>query len=349
MQKRDKLEINSLTLDNLQTIIGEDQFPRFRAVQIFQWIHKHGINDLDLMSNLPKDLKEYLQERFRFTVMDQVIKQVSRDGTVKYLFRLYDGRTIEAVMIPEQSRRTICVSCQVGCAMGCTFCATGKAGFDRNLTSGEICRQIEFISRDWGEITNIVFMGMGEPFHNYDKVMEAISICNSNAGMNLGWRRFTISTCGLVPKIYRLANENDQVGLAVSLHAADDEKRRSIMPIARAYSLAELMEACRYYCDKTGRRITFEYALIAGFNDSPADAKNLADLMSGLNCHVNLIPVNPVSAGYERPPQQVTEAFMNLLSDYQIPTSIRRERGTDIDAACGQLKQSTREDLDEDS
>jgi len=349
VQKMDKLEINNLTLGELQGILQQDQIPRFRAAQIFRWIHKNGVNNPWEMTNIPQTLKNYINERFYFTVLELVTKQVSRDGTVKYLFRLNDGCTIESVLIPEQTRVTICVSSQVGCAMGCTFCATGSAGFERDLTAGEISRQIELISAESDGITNVVFMGMGEPLHNYRSVLQAVEIMNCSEGMNLGLRRFTISTCGIVPRIYQLADENDQIGLAVSLHAADDAKRKSIMPIAGRYSLAELMAVCRYYCDQTKRRITFEYALIQGFNDGLSDAKALVELLAGLNCHVNLIPINPVQVQYKRPRQQVTKEFMNYLVQHQIPASIRRERGTDIDAACGQLKQATREDLNEDS
>jgi len=349
VNKLDKLEINSQTLDNLQTIIQRDNIPRYRAQQIFRWVHRFAVDQFMQMRNLPRNLIEYLESRFYLTPMQLLVKRVSIDTTEKFLFGLSDGSTIESVLIPEKDRNTICISTQVGCAAGCSFCATGKQGFTRNLTAGEICKQAEVIYQKCPQITNIVFMGMGEPLHNYEQVLKSIQILNSPDGLALGMRRFTISTCGIVPKIRQLALDNDQVGLAVSLHAATDTKRQLIMPIAKKYPLAELIAACRFYTEQTGRRVTFEYALIASFNDSAEDLQQLVQLLQGLNCHVNLIPINPVVDTYKRPDHQVIEEFVKQLNQHHIPASIRRERGTDIEAACGQLKQVSREDVDENS
>lgn len=347
MQKLDKLEINSLTLDELQNSLTDLGIPRYRGQQIFRWLHKNGVNHFDQMTNIPENLRSLLSEEFRFGSLTKELQRVSSDGTVKYLFKLWDGHTIESVLIPERDRNTICVSTQVGCGMGCSFCATGKQGLTRNLSPGEISSQVEFINSEFNPITNIVFMGMGEPFNNYQGVMQSVAIMNDPQGLGLGSRRFTISTCGIVPKIRQLAIDNDQIGLAISLHAATDEQRSSIMPIARKYPLASLIDACRYYVDVTKRRITFEYALIADFNDSQKDADQLVKILAGLNCHVNVIPINPVVDQYSRPPQPRVLEFTNYLNDHHIPASIRKERGVDIEAACGQLKQATKEDFNE--
>lgn len=350
MQKLDKLEINSLTLDELEAILTTHSIPSYRGQQIFRWLHRNGITHINQMTNIPEQLRILLLKEFKLISLKQQLQKKSVDGTVKYLFELEDGHTIETVLIPEDDRNTICVSSQVGCAMGCSFCATGTQGLARNLTAGEIAGQVEFIKHEYNHITNIVFMGMGEPFNNYNAVMKSIEIMNHPQGMGLGSRRFTISTCGIVPKIQQLAKESNQIGLAISLHAASDEKRSKIMPINNKYPLAELIKACYYYVRVAKRRITFEYALIADFNDSQADAIALVKLLSGLNCHVNVIPINPVvDASYHRPPQPMVENFTHYLNEHHIPASIRKERGVDIEAACGQLKQATEEDFDENT
>lgn len=348
MQNQGTLEINNLSLDSMERVFSVSGIERYRAAQVFRWLHRFAVGNFTEMMNIPGSLQNYLASRFYISRLMPMAERTSTDGTVKYLFGLYDGQTVETVMIPEEDRITACVSTQVGCAMGCSFCATGRAGFARNLSSGEIARQVEFVNRNKAQVTNVVFMGMGEPLLNYTAVSEAIGLLNCKEGIGLGLRRFTISTCGIVPRIYQLADEQDQVGLAVSLHAAVDEKRRQIMPIAAKYSLEELMAACRYYSSKTRRRITFEYVLIAGFNDGLGDAVALAKLLSGLTCHVNLIPINPVGEYYQRPSPKVVERFARHLNMNHIPTSVRRERGVDIEAACGQLRQVVREVVHED-
>lgn len=347
MQKLDKLDINSMNADELEVFLVNNQIPKYRSKQIFRWLHRHVVSDFAQMHNLPDDLIHFLDHRCTITKIRQKQKQISLDQTIKYLFQLEDGETIEAVLIPERQRNTICISSQVGCGMGCAFCATGLQGFTRNLSAGEIAQQAEFIQHLHGNVTNIVFMGMGEPLNNYVPVMNSIAILNDPDGISLGSRRFTISTCGIVPKIRQLAEDNAQIGLAVSLHAADDKKRRLIMPIAQLYSIDMLMDSCRYYVHLTNRRITFEYALVADFNDTLADCRKLVGLLKGLNCHVNIIPINPVVKEYRRPQPSTIDDFVKYLNNNNIQASVRKERGTDIKAACGQLKQSTREDYDE--
>lgn len=347
MQKLDKLDINSMTADELQAFLVMNHIPKYRSKQIFRWLHKHVVSEFTQMHNLPDDLICFLEHSCKITKIQPKQEQISRDKTRKYLFQLEDDKTIETVLIPERRRKTICVSSQVGCGMGCTFCATGLQGFTRNLTAGEIAKQVEFIQHKQGNVTNVVFMGMGEPLNNYTPVMNSIAIMNHSDGISLGLRRFTISTCGIVPKIRQLANDNTQVGLAVSLHAANDRKRRLIMPAAEVYSIDMLMDSCRYYAERTNRRITFEYALIADFNDTLADCRELVELLKDVNCHVNIIPINPVVQKYQRSQQSRIKAFVDYLNKNRIQASVRKERGTDIEAACGQLKQSTREDYDE--
>lgn len=340
MQKMDKLTINNLTHEELTKEIRDLGMPEFRGDQIFQWLHRHLVEDFSGMSNLPQEIRDFLARNFQISTLKVINKQVSSDGTKKYLFQLNDGQTIETVLIPEANRNTICISSQVGCAMGCTFCATGGQGLARNLTSAEIIGQIEFLVRHNHDVTNIVFMGMGEPLVNYEQVIKSIEILNHPSGLNIGARRFTISTCGIVPKIRQLAIEQEQVGLAVSLHAANDRKRTEIMPITKKYPLATLLDACHDYVNKTNRRITFEYALIAGFNDSQLDLQQLVKLLDGLTCHVNIIPINPVHQEYQRPRQAKIKEFTTYLTNHGVSASIRKERGSDIQAACGQLRQA---------
>lgn len=343
MQKMEKLIINIFTESELVQLLKEAGFPGFRGKQIFQWLHRHLVSDFAAMTNLPGQLIDYLQENFTITQLVVLQQQVSKDGTVKYLFQLPDGQTIETVLIPEGERNTVCVSSQVGCAMGCTFCATGEQGFARNLNAAEIAGQIEFIAKQHQDVTNIVYMGMGEPLLNYSEVIKSIEILNHPSGLNIGMRRFTISTCGIVPQICQLALEQSQVGLAVSLHAASDQKRQQIMPITKKYPLATLLDACRFYVEQTNRRITFEYTLIKGFNDSLADLDQLVQLLAGLTCHVNIIPVNPVNAEYQKPDLEGVKKFTDALNQQGISASIRKERGSDIQAACGQLRRASEE------
>jgi len=332
------LELAELT--ELVTTWGE---PAFRAKQIWTGLYKNCWQSPDEFTNLPKGLREKLAEEVRFDVLTPTLKLDSTDGqTRKTLFKLIDGRLIEAVLMRYDRRRTLCISSQVGCAMGCTFCATGQMGFTRNLSSGEIVAQVMYYARllqDENDlVTNVVLMGMGEPFHNYDNTMAAIDRLNDPTGYNFGARRFTISTSGLVPAIRKFTRERRQVNLAVSLHAVDNRIRSGMMPVNRKYSLEELIQACREYVETTGRRITFEWALINGVNDTPEQAKKLATLLHGMLCHVNAIPLNPTT-GYEgkATTHERANAFKQVLEENDIPCTIRIRRGIDIQAGCGQL------------
>jgi len=343
MQYLDTLHVAGLTTQELAAVLGKMGWPPFRAEQVFQWIHRRAVSGFREMHNVPKEIIQYLEERYTSPAACRaVVKRFSSDGTVKYLFELFDHSTVEAVYIPEEDRGTLCLSVQVGCAMNCSFCATGKSGFVRNLSRAEIVSQVNAVRGslppDAPILTNIVFMGMGEPFANFTEVMAAVALLQSRSGMGLGQRRLTISTCGLVPEIRRFADLKTQVNLAVSLHAPDNERRSQIMPINRRYPIEELLAACRYYIAQTNRRISFEYALIDGFNDSPQDARMLAWLLRDMLCHVNLIPANPVE-GVRRPDREKVERFLEVLEREGVPATIRKERGTDIEAACGQLRQ----------
>jgi 23S rRNA (adenine2503-C2)-methyltransferase len=317
--------------------------PVFRANQIWTGLYKNFWQSADEFTNLPKALREKLAENFRFDILTPTLKLDSSDGqTRKTLFKLQDGRQIEAVLMRYDRRRTLCISTQVGCAMGCTFCATGQMGFTRHLSSGEIIAQVMYyahlLHNENDVVTNIVVMGMGEPFHNYKNTMTAIDRLNDPNGYNFGARRFTISTSGLVPAIRQFASEKRQVNLAVSLHASENDLRQSMMPVNKKYDVEELIQACRDYVETTGRRITFEWALINGVNDTPEQAKKLAALLKGLLCHVNAIPLNPTT-GYEgkATTRERAEAFKLILEQNGIPCTIRIRRGIDIQAGCGQL------------
>ena len=317
--------------------------PAFRSKQIWQGLYKNIWIHPDEFTNLPKGLRAKMSESLRFNVLEPTLKLDSTDGqTRKTLFRLPDGRQIEAVLMRYDRRRTLCISTQVGCAMGCTFCATGQMGFKRHLSSGEIIAQVMYYARLLQEedqtVTNVVLMGMGEPFHNYDNTMQAIDRLNDSEGYNFGARRFTISTSGLVPAIRQFSEEKRQVNLAVSLHAAEDDKRSAMMPVNKRYDIEELIQACREYVRKTGRRITFEWALIHEVNDTPEEARKLAALLKGLLCHVNAIPLNPTT-GYEgqATTKERAAVFKEILESHKIPCTIRMRRGIDIQAGCGQL------------
>lgn len=333
-------DIKSLTKAELETLVTENGFPRFRAAQILDWLKK-GAASADEMRNLPAELKNFLQTRCYISVATIEKKQVSRyDNTVKYLFSFPDGECVESVVMSYHHGRSICVSTQVGCKMGCTFCATGKSGFSRNLTASEILAQIEAAQRDLGErISNVVLMGMGEPLDNFGNVVRFISLVTSERSLNIGARHITLSTCGIVPKIYELADLKLQINIAVSLHAPNDEIRARTMPVARVYPMDSLLKACRDYFEKTGRRVTFEYALISGVNDSDACARELAKKLSGTGCHVNLIPVNPVEGtGYDKSNLKRQRSFVKILSGSAVAATVRRTLGSDIDASCGQLR-----------
>jgi 23S rRNA (adenine2503-C2)-methyltransferase len=340
-------DLNQSELENLLTEIGE---PSYRADQIWQGLYKQYWNTPNEFTPLSKSLREQLDKILRFEPLNPIKYLDSSDGqTRKTLFQLHDKRLIEAVLMKYdpsthkgQGRRTLCISSQAGCAMGCVFCATGQMGFRRNLTSGEIVAQVMYYARmlhDQGEaVTNIVLMGMGEPFHNYDNVMAAIDRLSDPDGYNFGARRFTISTVGLVPAIKRFADEKRQVNLAISLHAAEDEERSNILPINKKYNISKLLEACRYYVDQTSRRVTFEWALISGVNDTEEVALKLASRLKGLMCHVNAIPLNPTT-GYEgrATNRQSAGKFKATLEQAGVPCTIRMRRGIDIQAGCGQL------------
>lgn len=342
--------IFDLDLNEITNILKEWDEPRYRAQQIWQGLYQHFYNSAEEFTNLPKSLREKLAEHLIFSPLKPKLYLDSSDGqTRKTLFELHDGQVIEAVLMrydPDtftgRGRRTLCISTQAGCAMGCVFCATGQMGFKRHLSSGEIIAQVMYYARMLKEenqvVTNIVLMGMGEPFHNYDNTMEAIDRLNDPDGYKFGARRFTISTVGLVPMIRRFADEKRQVNLAISLHAADDESRLSMLPINKKYKIDDVLEACRYYVSQTGRRVTFEWALIHGVNDTPEVALKLAARLNGLLCHVNAIPLNP-TAGYagRATDRQRAALFKHTLEDAGIPCTIRMKRGIDIQAGCGQL------------
>ena len=334
--------VYALTQAQLTERLIELGQPKFRAKQVSEWIYQRGVTSFAEMSNLPKKLRTLLSERFCFGHLEIAVSQVSQDGTEKRLYRLPDGQMIESVLMPYQDgRRTACISSQAGCAMGCSFCATGQMGFSRHLSAEEIFEQAQLFSAELqqrGErLTNCVFMGMGEPFHNYDEMIRAIHLIKDRLG--IGARRMTVSTVGLVPKILRFAEEGLQVKLAISLHATQDDERGAMMPINRKYPIADLIAACRHFVDRTRRRVTFEWALIQGENDSEVEAKRLARLLRGLLCHVNVIPLNPTEGytGTPSDPERV-ERFVQTLEHHGIPATIRVRRGIDIDAGCGQLK-----------
>ncbi len=312
----------------------------YRAEQVFKWIYVEEVTSFDDMTNISKELREKLKEVFSFHNFKILKKQESVDGTKKYLFDILDDNAIESVLMEYHHGKTICVSSQVGCKMGCKFCASTGIKFARNLTAGEIVEQILAIQRDEQiRISNIVFMGIGEPLDNFDNVMKAIKILNNPKGLNIGARHISISTSGLVPKIYELADKNLQCTLSISLHATNDKKRSEMMPVNNAYNIEELMKACRYYISKTNKRISFEYALAKDNNDNLKDADELAKLLKGMLCHVNLIPINKIENGqFTKSTNENIIKFRDYLNSKGIVATIRRELGSDIDAACGQLR-----------
>ncbi len=337
---KDKLDLLSMTIEELESLLLETGHKKFHAKQIFQWTHK-GIKDIDGMTNLSKELRNQLKEIAYINRLEIVKKLVSNiDGTVKYLFKLIDGSVIESVLMKYQHGYSVCISSQVGCRMGCRFCASTGIGFVRNLAPGEILDQIISIQTDVKQrIGNVVIMGIGEPLDNYDNVVKFLRLVNHKDGLNIGARHISVSTCGLVPKILELSKENIPVTLSISLHAPNDSIRDKIMPVNKRYSIDKLIEACKIYTETTNRRITFEYALIEGVNDSKDNALELAGLLKGMLCHVNLIPVNTVDgAGFRRSSKETIAKFKDILEKYGIETTVRRELGSDINAACGQLR-----------
>jgi len=328
-----------MTLGELGACLQELGQPKFRAEQLFRWLHREGVRDYGQMTNLPKPLREALQERAPLWELVIERKQVSAlDGTIKYLWRLSDGNCVESVLMRYHHGNTVCVSCQAGCRMGCAFCASTLNGKARDLTAGEILDQVLFVQKDAGvEISNIVMMGIGEPLDNFDNVLRFLELVNHPKGMNIGMRHISLSTCGLVKEIDKLAQLGLQLTLSVSLHAPDDDTRSRLMPVNRGIGVARLMESCRNYFEKTGRRISYEYAMIDGVNDSDAQADLLAELLRGQPGHVNLIPLNNVAESTLKPSRRVKD-FQKRLEDRGVTVTVRRRLGSDIDASCGQLR-----------
>ncbi|HWS23109.1 MAG TPA: 23S rRNA (adenine(2503)-C(2))-methyltransferase RlmN [Anaerolineales bacterium] len=337
------MNLFDLDRQDFEDLFQNWKVPSYRVDQVWNGLYKNYWFQAKEFTNLPKDLSERLDSTFEAPIRQvlQTLRSSDR-STTKVLLELADGLAVETVLMTYDRRKTLCVSTQVGCAMGCTFCATGQMGFKRNLSSGEIIAQILYFERilhqNGERLTNIVYMGMGEPLHNYDNTLKSIDRLNQTDGWNFGARRFTLSTSGLVPRIRQLAVEKRQVNLAISLHSTLDEERSKIMPVNRSYPLAELIDACKYYLDQTHRRITFEWALIYGVNDTEEEARRLAKLLAGLLCHVNAIPLNPTSgfSGNATNPERA-EKFKQILESNGIPCTIRMRRGIDIQAGCGQL------------
>ena len=332
--------IKNYNLDKLKEemlLIGEKAF---RAEQIFKWIFVDNVTSFDDMTNLSLELREKLKQNYTLGIYKILKKQESLDGTKKYLFDILDGNAIETVLMQYRHGYSLCVSSQVGCRMGCKFCASTGIACVRNLTPGEITEQILAVQRDVGiKISNVVFMGIGEPFDNFDNVLNAIRIINNQKGLSIGARHISVSTCGIVPKIYEIADMDLQCTLSISLHATNDEKRSKMMPINNRYNIEELMKACSYYIKKTNKRISFEYALAKDNNDNLEDAKSLVKLLKGMLCHVNLIPINKIENGkFDTSTNENIMKFRDYLNSHGIVATIRRELGDDIEAACGQLR-----------
>ncbi len=341
--------IKDYNLEDLQQELLQLGEKKYRAEQIFKWIYVDKVKEFDDMTNLPVTLRETLKQNYTMCNFKILKKQEASDGTKKYLFDVLDGNAIETVLMEYHHGKTICVSSQIGCKMGCKFCASTGIKFARNLLAGEIVEQILAVEQDLGEnISNIVFMGIGEPFDNYDNVMKAVRIINNQKGLNIGARHISISTSGLVPRIYDFANEDLQCTLSISLHSTNNEKRSSMMPVNNVYPIEELMKACKYYIDKTNKRISFEYALAKDNNDNLEDAKGLVNLLKGMLCHVNLIPINKIENGnYIKSTNENIIRFRDYLNDHGIVATIRRELGSDIDAACGQLRRKNLKNQEE--
>ena len=336
-----KTDIKSLNLRELTSFMEGLGEKAFRAKQIYQWLHVKQVASFDEMTNISKALIEKLKEHANLVTLTKEMFQESKiDGTRKYLFCLEDGNVIESVLMRYKHGNSVCVSSQVGCRMGCRFCASTLDGLVRNLTPSEMLEQIYQIGKDIGErISNVVVMGTGEPMDNYDNLLKFIELLTDENGLNISQRNLTVSTCGIVPKMRELADANLQITLALSLHASTQEKRLELMPVANKYEIHEVVDACRYYFEKTGRRVTFEYSLVGGVNDRDEDVKQLCSLIKGMNCHVNLIPVNPIKErDFVQPDNSVTLGFKNKLEKNGINATIRREMGRDIDGACGQLR-----------
>ncbi len=341
MENINRKDIKSLTLSQLKEEMEALGEKSFRAGQLYEWMHGKLAEGYEEMTNIPRRLTEQCVQRYDYTTLKTVQMQESRlDGTRKYLFALSDGNLVESVWMRYKHGNAVCISSQVGCRMGCRFCASTLDGLERNLLPSEMLEQIYAITRQTGErVSNVVVMGTGEPMDNFDNLLQFIMLLTDENGLHISQRNITVSTCGIVPRMYQLADRQLQITLALSLHAATDEKRRELMPVADRYSLQELMEACTYYFEKTGRRITFEYSLVKDVNDTNEDVMQLTKLIKGLNCHVNLIPVNPIrERDYVQSERHAVESFKNKLEKNGINVTIRREMGRDIDGACGQLR-----------
>lgn len=334
------MDILSMTFDELSQAFKENSIQGFRAKQVYEWLHKHLAAGYDEMTNLPKSLREELKEKLPIIGCSVVRKQVSSDGTVKLLFAVSDGDYVECVVMKYKYGYTICVSSQVGCKMGCAFCASTLGGFKRSLSAGEILSQVYMAQREIGErISHIVLMGMGEPMDNFDNVMRFITLVTDEKGLNLSMRNISLSTCGVVPKIQDLLDKHLQLTLSISLHAPNNEIRSTIMPVNKRYHIEQLLDMCRKYTVETSRRISFEYAMLSGINDSDECARELASRLKGMLCHVNLIPVNEVAESPFKPsPPERVQRFVDILAKSGVTATVRRKLGSDIDASCGQLR-----------
>ena len=336
-----KFDLKSADYDSLCAYMTQLGEKKFRATQIYEWMHVRHVTSIDEMTNLSKKLREQLKEQCTFTVLKPLEVQISKqDGTRKYLFGLDDGNMIESVLMRYKHGNSVCISSQAGCRMGCRFCASTLDGLARSLTPAEMLEQIYRIGCDIGErISNVVVMGSGEPLDNYGSLLVFIRMLTDTHGLNISQRNLTVSTCGLVPRIRELADQKLQITLALSLHASSQEKRKELMPIANKYELSDVMDACDYYFSQTGRRVTFEYSLVGGVNDTDADVEGLCRMLKGKNCHINLIPVNPIKErDFVQSERAVVEAFRQKLEKNGINATVRREMGRDIDGACGQLR-----------
>ena len=334
-------DIRSLSLSELQDVISELGQPAFRAKQVNEWVQQKQARSFDEMTNIPKNLRAQLAERYYIAAPVEIAKQISRDGSRKYLLQLHDGVSVETVGMPSRNRLAVCISTQAGCAMGCAFCATGLAGLTRSLTAQEMVDQVAHVSQDLGErVTSVVFMGQGEPFANYDATLSALRMLNAEDGLRIGARHLTVSTCGIIPRIRDFARVPEQFTLAVSLHSAVQGTRNQLMPGVKKYTLLRLHEALQFYTETTGRRPTYEYAMIDGINDTNPEMQALCDFCEGTLCHVNLIQLNDIPDSPFRPsPLKKVEDLQRRLASRGVETTIRNSRGSDIDAACGQLKQ----------
>ena len=341
--EKEVFDIKSMTLPEVKLAVEAMGEKSFRAKQLYEWMHVKLARDYDEMTNLPKSLRERLSEKYPYTSLREVTVQTSKlDGTRKYLFALADGNYVESVWMQYHHGNSVCISSQVGCRMGCRFCASTLDGLERNLAPSEMLDQIYAISRHTGErISNVVVMGTGEPLDNYENLLRFLQLISDENGLNISQRNITVSTCGIVENMRRLADEKLQITLALSLHGSTQEKRQELMPIANKYAMEQVMDACRYYFEKTGRRLTFEYSLVQGVNDNLDEAKALVRLIKDRHGHVNLIPVNPIKEReYVQSGRQAIEAFKNQLEKSGINVTVRREMGRDIDGACGQLRKS---------